>query len=76
MKKIKVWAFVANGIGWNNPRTFYFDSRENAEKANEKYEYKDAVYFAGVFNADKFEKAYPQNPGETVHDGELYPTNN
>lgn len=73
MKKIKVWAFTANGIGWNGPVTMYFDSRENAEAAWNKYTYADDIHFLGTFSADKFEAAYPLNPGETVHNGELYP---
>lgn len=76
MKKIKVWAFTANGIGWNGPVTMYFDSREHAEAAHAKYEFKDPVQYAGAFSADKFEAAYPCFPGGNVHDGELYKTHN
>lgn len=76
MKKIKVWAFTANGIGWNGPVTMYFDSREHAESAHAKYEFKDPVQYVGAFSADKFEAAYPCFLGGNVHDGELYPTHN
>lgn len=72
--KIKVWAFTANGIGWERAITMYFDSREHAEAAYAHYTYKDPIYYAGAFASDKFEPAYPLDYGATVHDGQLYPT--
>lgn len=76
MKKIKVWAFTANGIGWNGPVTMYFDSREHAEAARAKYDYSDPVQYAGAFSEDKFKQAHPRFLDENVNVGELYPTHN
>ena len=72
--KIKVWAFTANGAGWNRAITMYFDSREHAEAAYAHYTYKDPIYYAGAFASDKFEPAYPITYDDAVHDGQLYPT--
>ena len=72
--KIKVWAFTANGVGWNRAKTMYFDSREHAEAAYAHYTYKDPIYYAGAFASDKFEPAYPIDYGAIVHEGQLYPT--
>lgn len=69
MEKVKIWAFTANGIGWNRPVTMYFTSREAAENAIACYEYADSIYYAGAFNADRVKSAnyFKAEP----HEGEV-----
>ena len=46
----KLWKVVVNNWGWDEPRTLYFYSRADAEKAVEKYPASDRVQYAGRFN--------------------------
>ena len=49
----KLWKVTVNRFGWNYPKTFYVNSRENAEKLSENYDCADPVLYAGNFTDDK-----------------------
>lgn len=46
----KLWKLVVNDWGWDEPKTLYFYSRIDAEKAVENYSASDGVRYAGRFN--------------------------
>lgn len=50
---MKLWKVTANGAGWSSAETFYFDSREKAEKFNrdllDSGKVSDGVQYAGNY---------------------------
>ena len=49
----KLWSVTVNGWGWLEPRTYYYESREEAERDAAKYPAHDPVKYAGRFNVKK-----------------------
>lgn len=45
----KLWKVTVNQWGWDSPQTFYYESREEAEKDSAKYPASDGVEYAGQF---------------------------
>lgn len=53
---MKLWKTTVNNWGWDAPKTLYFASREDAEKAYRRYPAADRVEYAGNYtqeNADR-----------------------
>ena len=44
---VKLWKVTVNNWGWDNPRTYYAVSREEAEKIRSKFPAADPVQYAG-----------------------------
>ncbi|MCQ2387943.1 MAG: hypothetical protein MJ066_05835 [Clostridia bacterium] len=60
--KIKLWKMTVNNIGWSNPATLYFTSREKAETETNKFPARDKITYAGQFNLENaLEICKPQN---------------
>ncbi len=52
----KLWKIEVNNWGWDNPRTLYAKSREEAEKISKKFPAGGDVKYAGAFDNAKAEK--------------------
>lgn len=49
---IKLWKVTVNDWGWNNTRTIYCRSKEQAKKIQEEYPANDGIEYAGMFTED------------------------
>lgn len=49
---VKLWRIRVNNWGWDNPRTYYAESREKAEEIGNKFPAADAVQYAGRFTEE------------------------
>jgi hypothetical protein len=53
---MKLWKITANGAGWSSAETFYFDSKERAEKFNrdilDSGKCSDGVEYAGNYKPE------------------------
>lgn len=48
-KMKKMWKVTVNGWGWDCPRTYFAESREEAQRVSEKHPASDGVEYAGRF---------------------------
>lgn len=50
LKMTKLWSVTVNDWGWDQPKTIYAPSREEAERAAARFECSDPVEYAGNFS--------------------------
>lgn len=46
---MKLWKVTVNNWGWDNPRTYYFKAKDEAQEFSNKYPASDGVEYAGNF---------------------------
>jgi len=49
----KLWKTTVNNYGWNNPRTLYAETRQDAERLLNRYPAGDPVKYAGCYSDSK-----------------------
>lgn len=49
----KLYKVTVNNYGWDSARTLYFETKEEAQAAYEKYPAADRVQYAGRFSATR-----------------------
>lgn len=49
----KLYKVTVNNYGWDSARTLYFETKEAAQAAYEKYPAADRVQYAGLFSATR-----------------------
>lgn len=49
----KLYKVTVNNYGWDSARTLYFETKEAAQAAYEKYPAADRVQYAGRFSATR-----------------------
>lgn len=56
MKKVKLWKVTVNNWGWDTPRTYYFQTREEAQQAYDSAPAADPVQYAGLFTEENAQR--------------------